>query len=87
VYFILVDKRIFIKFLNFILPYDVIETIRIKKNNIKAFKLKCFILLKKQDMWIKKNIKQIKIEHLLYFDKIGKAEFIDFLIFLLFVLK
>ncbi|MBS7147722.1 hypothetical protein LIQ82_02265 [Intestinibacter bartlettii] len=61
--------------------------IRIKKNNIKAFKLKCFILLKKQDMWIKKNIKQIKIEHLLYFDKIGKAEFIDFLIFLLFVLK
>ena len=34
VYFILVDKRIFIKFLNFILPYDVIETIRIKKNNL-----------------------------------------------------
>ena len=31
VYFILVDKRIFIKFLNFILPYDVIETIIIKK--------------------------------------------------------
>ena len=59
--------------------------IRIKKNNIKAFKF--FMLLKKQDMWIKKNIKQIKIEHLLYFDKIGKAEFIDFLIFLLFVLK
>lgn len=34
VYFILVDKRIFIKFLNFILPYDVIETIIIKKNNL-----------------------------------------------------
>ena len=34
VYFILVDKRIFIKFLNIILPYDVIETIRIKKNNL-----------------------------------------------------
>ena len=33
-YFILVDKRIFIKFLNFILPYDVIETIIIKKNNL-----------------------------------------------------
>ena len=32
------------------------------------------MLLKKQDMWIKKNIKQIKIEHLLYFDKIRSEE-------------
>lgn len=33
-YFVLVDKSIFMKFLNLILPYNIIETMRIKKNNL-----------------------------------------------------
>ena len=35
VYFILVDKRLFMKLLNCLLPYDIVETIRIKKNNLR----------------------------------------------------
>lgn len=35
VYFILVDKKLFIKLLNCLLPYDIVETIRIKKNNLR----------------------------------------------------
>lgn len=35
VYFILVDKKIFIKLLNCLLPYDIVETIIVKKNNIR----------------------------------------------------
>ena len=34
VYFTLVDKKLFLKLLNCLLPYDVVETIREKKNNL-----------------------------------------------------
>lgn len=35
VYFILVDKKIFINLLNILLPYNIVEAIRIKKNNLR----------------------------------------------------
>lgn len=47
VYFILVDKKIFIKLLNCLLPYDIVETIIVKKNNIREvvkFEIKLVII-------------------------------------------
>lgn len=47
VYFILVDKKIFIKLLNCLLPYDVVEIIIMKKNNIREvvkFEIKLVII-------------------------------------------
>lgn len=35
VYFILVDKKLFFRILNKLLPYDMVETMRIKKNNLR----------------------------------------------------
>ena len=35
VYFILVDKRLFLRLLNCLLPYDIVDTIRVKKNNLR----------------------------------------------------
>lgn len=35
VYFILVDKKLILKLLNCLLPYDIVDTIRVKKNNLR----------------------------------------------------
>lgn len=35
VYFILVDKMLFLRLLNCLLPYDIVDTIRVKKNNLR----------------------------------------------------
>lgn len=35
VYFISVDKKLFLKLLNCLLPYDIVDTIREKKNNLR----------------------------------------------------
>ncbi len=35
VYFVLVDKRLFLRLLNCLLPYDIVDTIRGKKNNLR----------------------------------------------------
>lgn len=35
VYFILIDKKLFLRLLNCLLPYDIVDTIRVKKNNLR----------------------------------------------------
>ena len=35
IYFILVDKRLFLRLLNCLLPYDIVDTIRVKKDNLR----------------------------------------------------
>ena len=35
VYFILIDKKLFLRLLNCLLPYDIVDIIRVKKNNLR----------------------------------------------------